>query len=56
MGVVSGDLRLVTNQAARASEVIVRARDLHTRAGAVVLTAGDRVPVSDGRVSFTCFC
>lgn len=53
MGLVSGDLRLVTNQAARASEVIVRARDLHTQAGAVVLTAGDRVPVTEGRVSFT---
>ncbi|MFW9212162.1 hypothetical protein [Corynebacterium striatum] len=52
MPVVSGSLLFVTSRPSAVSEVWVRARDVRTSAQAVVVESNDRVPVTDGSVSF----
>ncbi|WP_306594155.1 hypothetical protein [Corynebacterium striatum] len=52
MPVVSGSLVFVTSRPSAVSEVWVRARDVRTSAQGVVVESNDRVPVTDGSVSF----
>ncbi|PXY12758.1 hypothetical protein [Corynebacterium striatum] len=52
MPVVSGSLVFVTSRPSAVSEVWVRARDVRTSPGGVVVESNDRVPVTDGSVSF----
>ena len=52
MPVVSGSLVFVTSRPSAVSEVLVRARDVRTSAQGVVVESNDRVPVTDGSVSF----
>lgn len=49
---VSGSLVFVTSRPSAVSEVWVRARDVRTSAQGVVVESNDRVPVTDGSVSF----
>lgn len=52
MPTISGSLVFVTLRASAVSEVLVRARDVRTSAQGVVVESNDRVPVTDGSVSF----
>ena len=52
MPVVSGSLVFVTSRPSAVSEVWVRARDVRTSVLGVVVESNDRVPVTDGSVSF----
>ena len=49
---VSGSLLYVTSRPSAVSEVWVRARDVRTSAGGVVVESNDRIPVANGVVSF----
>ncbi|PXY04597.1 hypothetical protein [Corynebacterium striatum] len=52
MPVVSGSLVFVTSRPSAVSEVWVRARDVRTSPGGVVVESNDRIPVVGGAVSF----
>ncbi|WP_368921500.1 hypothetical protein [Corynebacterium striatum] len=52
MPTISGSLVFVTSRPSAVSEVWVRARDVRTSAQGVVVESNDRVPVTDGSVSF----
>lgn len=53
MPTISGSLKYVTLRAAAVSEVLVRAPEVRAEAGGVITSSADRVPVTDGSVSFT---
>ena len=50
---VSGSLKYVTLRAAAVSEVLVRAPEVRAEAGGVITSSADRVPVTNGEMSFT---
>lgn len=54
MTLVSGDLRLVTDQPLLVDAVMVRARELRSQGTGVVVDFFDQVDVEDGRVEFEC--
>lgn len=54
MTLVSGDLRLVTDQPLLVDTVMVRARELRSHGSGVVVDFFDQVDVVDGRVEFEC--
>ena len=52
MPTISGSLLFVTSRPSAVSEVWVRARDVRTSPGGVVVESNDRIPVVGGAVSF----